>query len=100
MKTVCVIGLGPAGLTSVKELRAHGLDVTAYDPSSKIGGRWSLDWSTFKHGVWKEMCLNDPRTFIEFGRRRSLKERKVWVKICMVCLRMPLRLYLSASICG
>jgi dimethylaniline monooxygenase (N-oxide forming) len=67
MKTVCVIGLGPAGLTSVKELRAHGLDVTAYDPSSKIGGRWSLDWSASKHGVWKEMCLNDPRTFIEFS---------------------------------
>jgi dimethylaniline monooxygenase (N-oxide forming) len=67
MRTVCVIGLGPAGLTSVKELRAHGLDVTAYDPSSKIGGRWSLDWSTCKHGVWKEMCLNDPRTFIEFS---------------------------------
>lgn len=67
MKSVCVIGLGPAGLTSVKELRAHGLDVTAYDPSSKIGGRWALDWSTCKHGVWKEMCLNDPRTFIEFS---------------------------------
>ena len=77
--------MGPAGLTSVKELRAHGLDVTAYDPSSKIGGRWSLDWSTSKHGVWKEMCLNDPRTFIEFSDFPC-------VRICLICKHMLLKL--------
>ena len=34
MKSVCVIGLGPAGIVAVKELKAQGLEVTAYDPHS------------------------------------------------------------------
>ena len=56
-KTACVIGLGPAGLVAVKELKDAGFDVVGYDALSRIGGRWSLDPS-YQSGVWKELYWN------------------------------------------
>jgi NADPH-dependent glutamate synthase beta subunit-like oxidoreductase len=37
LKTVAVIGAGPSGLAAVKELKAAGLEVTAFDGSANIG---------------------------------------------------------------
>lgn len=62
-KTVCVVGLGPAGLTAVKELKAQGLEVTGYDRAKSVGGIWARDGP----GVWKELYLNSTRAFTEFS---------------------------------
>lgn len=49
VRTVCVIGLGPAGLVAVKELRAHGLHATAYESASRLGGRYCRATTTDSH---------------------------------------------------
>jgi dimethylaniline monooxygenase (N-oxide forming) len=67
MKTICVVGLGPAGITATKELREHGFEVTAYDASPRIGGRWAMDWNTYNHGIWEELYLNTNRSLNEFS---------------------------------
>lgn len=60
MDTVCVIGLGPSGLATVKELKEAGMEVQGFDRFSHVGGRWALD-SSKDDGVWKELCLNATR---------------------------------------
>lgn len=67
MKTVCVVGLGPAGISAVKELQEQGFEVTGYDAGKKIGGRWALDWDTYAHGAWKELHMNQSRHINEFS---------------------------------
>lgn len=37
---VCVIGAGPAGLTTIKQLRDEGHEVVCFERSSDIGGIW------------------------------------------------------------
>jgi dimethylaniline monooxygenase (N-oxide forming) len=38
--TVAVIGLGPAGLVALKNLKEEGFDVTGFDRNNYIGGIW------------------------------------------------------------
>lgn len=38
---ICVIGTGVSGLPAIKECRAAGLDVIAYERTSDIGGLWN-----------------------------------------------------------
>lgn len=39
-QTAAVIGLGAGGLTSLKNLREQGFEVTGFERSSYIGGLW------------------------------------------------------------
>lgn len=56
MKNVAVIGMGPAGLAVVKELKEVGISVTGFDRLSKVGGRWSLTGEDT--GVYEELYFN------------------------------------------
>lgn len=40
---VCVVGAGPCGLTTVKQLRDEGHEVVCYDKNSGLGGIWLRD---------------------------------------------------------
>jgi hypothetical protein len=40
MEKVCVIGAGPSGITTIKNLKDKGLDVIAYDFNHDVGGTW------------------------------------------------------------
>lgn len=39
-KTICVIGAGPSGLTTIKQCRDEGLDVVCFERFSDLGGLW------------------------------------------------------------
>jgi hypothetical protein len=67
-RSVGVIGLGPAGLATVKELKHSGCFgvVTGFDRCSRVGGRWSLD-ETHNAGIWRELCANTTRRHMEFS---------------------------------
>jgi len=51
---VCVVGAGPAGLVALKELRAAGLDATAFEAQERLGGLFvfreadGLIWDTLR----------------------------------------------------
>lgn len=81
MKTICIVGTGPAGLVCTKELCAAGFDVTAFDPSDQIGGRWSLGDKIAhpKTGVWSELFFNIDRPHSEFSDFPWRKEDYVGV---------------------
>lgn len=47
MKSVCIVGAGPAGLVSAKTfLQTEQFEVTVYEKNDRIGGIWALDRST------------------------------------------------------
>ena len=68
-RSVGVIGLGPAGLATVKELKNAGCfgTIVGFDRCSRVGGRWSLDAETHDAGIWKELCANTTRRHMEFS---------------------------------
>ncbi|KAK3711369.1 hypothetical protein LTR37_009749 [Vermiconidia calcicola] len=44
MKTVCIVGAGPAGLVAAKTFLQTGkVDISVYEKNSRIGGIWALD---------------------------------------------------------
>ena len=68
-RSVGVIGLGPAGLATVKELKNAGCfgTIVGFDRCSRAGGRWSLDAEAHDAGIWKELCANPTRRHMEFS---------------------------------
>ena len=44
MKSVCVVGAGPAGIVAAKTfLQTHKFEVTVFEKADRIGGIWALD---------------------------------------------------------
>lgn len=39
-KRVCVVGAGPSGLTSIRQLRDEGIEAVCYEKSDSLGGLW------------------------------------------------------------
>lgn len=37
---VCVVGAGPCGLTTIKQLMDEGHDVVCFDKNAELGGIW------------------------------------------------------------
>lgn len=68
IRSVAVIGAGPAGLVTVKELKESGSfdSIVCFEQSSAIGGRWSFSPSN-RTGVWDELCLNINRRLMSFS---------------------------------
>eukprot|EP00977_Amphora_coffeiformis_P005954 scaffold1267_cov171-Amphora_coffeaeformis.AAC.30 len=66
MKTVCVVGAGPAGLSAIKELKVAGLEPTCIDRNFSVGGRWSKSKKDGV-GIWDELYLNLSRRWMEYS---------------------------------
>jgi dimethylaniline monooxygenase (N-oxide forming) len=52
---VAVVGAGVAGLQAVRTLKARGLDVTAYEGASTVGGVWEANYANFGVQVPKQL---------------------------------------------
>ena len=66
-RSVCVVGAGPCGLTTLKNLRAAGLDdVVCYDEGEAIGGNWAFDERPERHSVYDATHLISSKRLSEF----------------------------------
>jgi flavin-binding monooxygenase-like protein len=64
---ICVIGAGPCGITTVKNLRAAGLrDITCYDERDVIGGNWAFTEASGQSSVYETTELISSRSHSEF----------------------------------
>ena len=64
---VCVIGAGPCGLTTVKNLLAAGLnDIACYEEASTIGGNWVYDDDPDRRSVYRATRLISSKRLSEF----------------------------------
>ena len=58
VKTVCIVGAGPAGLVAAKTFVQHGnFVVTVYEAADRVGGMWRG-----KLGEHGDKCSPDMRT--------------------------------------
>ncbi len=64
--TVCVVGAGPCGLTTVKNLLAEGIDFVCYEEASAVGGNWVYDDSPDRRSVYKATRLISSKRLSEF----------------------------------
>jgi dimethylaniline monooxygenase (N-oxide forming) len=64
--TVAVIGLGPAGLIALKNLKEEGFDATGFDRNGYIGGVWKFteEGST---SVLQTTLVNISKERVRFG---------------------------------
>jgi cation diffusion facilitator CzcD-associated flavoprotein CzcO len=63
---VCVVGAGPCGLTTVKNLLAEGIDFVCYEEASAVGGNWVYDDSAGRRSVYKATRLISSKRLSEF----------------------------------
>ncbi|KAL4875868.1 flavin monooxygenase-like protein [Aspergillus karnatakaensis] len=56
--TVAVVGLGAAGLATMKNLAEEGFEVTGFERSSSIGGVWSFEETPNKTTVMRSTVAN------------------------------------------
>ena len=61
---VCVIGAGPSGLTSVKNLKEHGFGVDCYERETGVGGAWN--WRHDRSPVYASTHLLSSRPTTQF----------------------------------
>lgn len=64
-KSICVIGAGPSGLCTIKELKECGHDVTCYDKSCSIGGAFSTKSVSSK--VYDSLLLTVSNFFMAYS---------------------------------
>ncbi|MFJ2743746.1 flavin-containing monooxygenase [Streptomyces sp. NPDC087440] len=79
-KNICVIGAGPSGLVTVKELRDEGHDVTCYEHAAEIGGVFRAELGEDEAGAYDSTMLtisNYMMTFSSFPPPRG-QERRFW----------------------
>ncbi len=61
MRTVAIVGAGPAGLVAAKVLLVDGFDVTVFEKNASLGGIWSLQ------GSYYDLHTQQPGGTIEFS---------------------------------
>ena len=71
-RTTIVLGSGPSGIVSVKELSAAGFSVKCFDSQSEIGGVWNWAWESLEMTTSNVMSA-----FSDFAPRL---QSKIWVK--------------------
>uniref|UniRef100_A0A1I7VSS2 Flavin-containing monooxygenase n=1 Tax=Loa loa TaxID=7209 RepID=A0A1I7VSS2_LOALO len=65
---VCVIGAGASGLPAIKECRAVGLDVIAYERTSDVGGLWNYRPELAEGGtVMKSTVMNTSKEMTAYS---------------------------------
>ncbi|MBA2764638.1 MAG: NAD(P)-binding domain-containing protein [Thermoleophilaceae bacterium] len=64
---VAVIGAGPSGLASVKELAGAGIDVTCFEKGERLGGIWAFNNASGLSPAYRTLHLNTSRARTEYG---------------------------------
>lgn len=73
-KHVCVIGAGPSGLVSARELKKEGHTVTVLEQNYEVGGQWLYDPNvefedpmSIHSSVYASLRLTSPREIMGFS---------------------------------
>jgi cation diffusion facilitator CzcD-associated flavoprotein CzcO len=65
MRSVAIIGAGPAGLAVARWLKREGFQPVLFEKGERLGGQWSGDPAC--SGVWPSMHTNTCRDMTEFS---------------------------------
>ncbi len=65
MRTVAIIGAGPAGLAAARWLKRDGFEPILFEQGDRLGGQWAAD--PRYSGVWQSMHTNTCREMTQFS---------------------------------
>lgn len=65
-RRVCVIGAGPSGITTLKNLIDEGLDVTCYDANERVGGNWLYSEEPTHSSVFETTHIISSKTLSQY----------------------------------
>ena len=65
MRSVAVIGAGPAGLAAAKHALDAGLEPVVFEASAELGGQWAR--AEGRSGIWPGMSTNTSRSMTAFA---------------------------------
>jgi len=65
MRTVAIIGAGPAGLAAARWLKRDGFEPILFEQGDRLGGQWAAD--PRYSGVWPSMHTNTCREMTQFS---------------------------------
>ncbi|MEM1217611.1 MAG: NAD(P)-binding domain-containing protein [Bacteroidota bacterium] len=66
-KRVCIIGVGPSGITALKNLVDEGLQVVAYDRNQEVGGNWIFTESESHSSVFETTHIISSKTLSQYA---------------------------------
>jgi len=66
MEKICVIGVGPSGITAIKNLLDQGLEVTAYDYNENVGGNWIYNEGESHSSVFDTTHIISSKTLSQY----------------------------------
>jgi thioredoxin reductase len=61
-----IIGAGSSGIAAAKALHAHGLDVTVFEASDRVGGNWVFGNANGMSSAYRGLHINTSRERMEF----------------------------------
>jgi aliphatic glucosinolate S-oxygenase len=71
IKTVCVVGAGAAGITTLDILLSRGFDTTLFERNNHVGGLWKYDESS---PIYDSLVTNLPKEIMAFTPMFSFPE--------------------------
>ena len=66
MKTVCIIGAGPSGITAAKNCQQNGIAYDIFEKNDKVGGNWVFNSATGHSSVYENTHIISSRTMSEY----------------------------------
>lgn len=66
VKSVCVIGAGPSGITAAKNLLDQGLEVTVFEQAAEVGGNWVFSDQPGHSSVFETTHIISSKTLSQY----------------------------------
>lgn len=66
MKRVCVIGAGPSGITSLKNVLDQGIEAVCYDRNDRVGGNWLYSEEPSHSSVFETTHIISSKTLSQY----------------------------------
>jgi dimethylaniline monooxygenase (N-oxide forming) len=67
LPTVCIIGAGSSGLTTVKALKDNGIPFDCFEKSSQVGGLWVYNNPNGLSGAYRGLNSNAPKGLMQYA---------------------------------
>ncbi|KAM0330842.1 hypothetical protein ACHAQA_003797 [Verticillium albo-atrum] len=79
--TVCVVGTGVLGLLAIKNLTEQGLDVTAFERNSYVGGNWHATDDPEQVSAMSQTTINTSKqTGVDYPNYPTAKQLEVYLE--------------------
>src|SRR3984893_11980832 len=67
LPVACVVGAGSSGIAAAKALHEHGIPVTCFEVSDRVGGNWVFGNKNGMSSAYRDLFINTSRDRMEYS---------------------------------